>query len=102
MSDFIKMDYFEWLEKFEPMQNKIEGADMIGANEYGVRFETYGKEYDCVLFMLAFFPYHVWTELDCDGELIIGNGWHFINRFAYYITDKPALNNTDYEITDED
>jgi len=38
-------------------------------------------------------PYHVWTIVDGDnGESYILPGYHFVNRFAYYTTERPWTN----------
>lgn len=73
------LTYFEWLEQFKPMENHI-------TNE-GYSYETYGDELDYVSLQDDKF---VWTELDGDDGIYIVNGYHFVNRLSYFITNVPA------------
>lgn len=41
-------------------------------------------------------PKTVWTILDVDGELIIAAGYHYVNRFQYFIS------NEEWESEDEE
>lgn len=34
-------------------------------------------------------PNHLWTILDCDGEIVIASGFHFANRMDHLITEIP-------------
>ena len=60
----IELDYFDWAEEYQPLDNRVGGADMAGVDEYSQRFETFGEELRTVQFALAFFPRHVWTEVE--------------------------------------
>ena len=33
----------------------------------------------------------VWTEVDCDGKDTIVNGYHYVNREAYFICEVPFV-----------
>lgn len=54
----------------------------------GCMFETYGKELEFVKTMVA--QNRVLTITDCDGQSIIGPGFHFVNRLGYLITKNPV------------
>jgi hypothetical protein len=46
-------------------------------------FETFGRE---LAFVREQLPEVIWTLLDCDGKLVVANGYHVVNRLGYYIT----------------
>lgn len=86
----IELSYDDWEEQFKPIiWNTKDNISYL---------ETYGKEYECVCFMLAFFPNHVWTESCHD---YITNGWHFVDRMHYHITEKPFDPNNTYEVLND-
>jgi hypothetical protein len=59
-------------------------------------FETYGDE---VEFVKSQSPANIWTYGDGDdGGGYIWNGWHFVNRLGYFITEVPCPPNTDIQI----
>lgn len=88
----IKDDEF-W-DKFKPIKNHIDK----NASYEGCMFETYGPELD---FVKAQAELTVWTIMDCDGKLIIGQGYQHVNRIGYLITLVPAEENTEYNINDD-
>jgi hypothetical protein len=61
----------------------------------GCMFETYGEE-------LAFVRQQdmrcVWTVLDCDGDLSIASGFHFVNRIGYLISLHPVAHGNAYAV----
>lgn len=50
--------------------------------------ETIGEELERVIAHNETNPKNVWTITDCDGELIIIAGFHFVNRFLYFISNE--------------
>lgn len=69
----------------------------------GRMFETYGEELDYVLSIANSEPGRVWTWLDCDGEMVVGSGYHLVNRVGYFITEKALPDNvTSVEFMDEE
>jgi hypothetical protein len=95
--NLIKLDFDEWETTFKPMKNPlVDNPDTRPPDGY--RFETYGQEDDYVRAFAEVAPLHVWTMLDGEEDLVITDGWHFVNRFAYFITDLPADPDTHYEI----
>lgn len=92
MAGVLELDYFDWVDQFKPIKN-------IQNPTREDRFETFDEDLAVVHFCMAFFPLHVWTEMDGDdGDLFIGNGYHYVNRMSYYITEKPAIPNVYYEV----
>lgn len=70
----------QWEAQFKPKENRISGSG------HALMFETYGDE---LAYVKAQPRNHVWTLLDCDGELVICAGYHFVNRIGYFITEVP-------------
>lgn len=53
----------------------------------GTMFETFGDELE---FVLSQPINNVWTLKDCDGELIVEQGLHFVDRLGYFIGTEEA------------
>ena len=67
-----------WEDKYKPVHNQFEDND---------KFETYGEELE---FVRAQDPRCVWTLVDGDdGNLYIVDGYHFVNRINYFVTEVP-------------
>lgn len=75
-------DYDEWEVQFRPIKNSLRDD----APYDGRMFETFGEEED---YVKRQDPRLIWTVLDCDGLLWLSPGWHFVNRFGYFVTQKP-------------
>ena len=58
-------------------------------------FQTYGAE---VEFVKKAYPDYIWTYAEVDSGSYIWNGWHFVNRLGYFITEVPCPPNTDIQI----
>ena len=76
------MTWQEFEDTYKPILNKITKYP----SDTQLAFETYGEEQD---YVLAQPNENVWTEVDGDGGCYIVAGKHFVNRFQYYITEKP-------------
>jgi len=77
-----------WTDKYRPVLNHI-------TNNGDDKFETYGEELEYVRSVLAIEPERVWTLIEGDsGNLWITNGYHFVNRLNYFVTEVPY--NGDY------
>lgn len=69
----------EFFEKFRPITNKHTGSFL---------FETFGAEHNFVKNQ----PKNtVWTLLD-DNSIV--NGYHWVNRVGYYVTEVPWTEDT--------
>lgn len=88
----------QFWEQFKPIKNPHDN----NASYNGCMFETFGIEHDAVIKANEANPLTVWTIQDCNGLLVIGEGYHFVNRMGYLITEVPAEPDTGYNITDED
>lgn len=73
-----------WFDKYDPIPNPNGSSWDYGGKTY--LFETYGADMEKVK---QADPTHVWTMLDCDGNIYIVAGYHFVNRMGYFITQKP-------------
>ncbi len=93
----VEINDDEFWDKFKPIKNLID----TNASYDGCMFETFGAELDFVKAQHENNPLTVWTIQDCDGKLIIGEGYHFVNRMGYLITSVPAEENTQYIINDD-
>lgn len=72
-----------WKDTFKPIKNDIDE----NASGDGCMFETFGAELDKVVAANKADPGKVWTLLDVDGDLYIGQGYHHVNRMGYFITE---------------
>jgi hypothetical protein len=89
---FIEMDLDEWFDKYKPIKNHIDETSSFD----GHMFETYGEE---VEFVKAQEENRIWMYGDGDdGEGHIWNGWHYINRIGYFITEVPCPADTDIQV----
>ena len=89
---FIEMSFEEWEATYKPISNSI---DMDSSFD-GLMFETYGDE---VEFVKAQDENRIWTYGDGDdGGGYIWNGWHYINRLGYFITEVPCPPDTTIQI----
>lgn len=92
MDNFIEMDFDEWFDTYKPIPNHIDEH----ASFDGHMFETYGAE---VEFVKKANPAHIWTYGDGDDSgSYIWNGWHFVNRLGYFITELPCPPDTTIQI----
>lgn len=89
MSDFKEMTMEEWEATYKPIPNNIDkNASFQNETGQGIMFETYGAELE---FVKKADPKHIWTYGDGDdGGSYIWNGFHYINRLGYFITELPA------------
>lgn len=77
------MTYEQWLDTYNPIQNHIEDDAPFD----GAMFETYGEELD---FVRSQNRANIWTLVDGDGgKIYVSNGYHFVNRIGYFVTEIP-------------
>ena len=86
-----RISYERWLEKYRPIQNHLNSNSSFD----GCMFETYGEE---LAFVCAQHDRTIWTLLDCDGEMRIAEGLHYVNRIGYFITEVAAPANKYFSI----
>lgn len=94
------MNMETWCVKYEPIPNLLGDNPSLDDGNGGVMFETYGGEVAFVKGVTITNPRNVWTYIDgSDGQPLIINGWHLVNRIGYLITAIPAEPETFYEIS---
>lgn len=95
MSEMKVLGIEEWEELFQPIVNTVEGGTNPNKDPSYQRFETYGPDLE---FVYTVPPNLVWTVLDCDGDLIIANGFHYVNRFFYMVCSVPCAEGDEYHV----
>lgn len=94
----IELTEDEFFAQFKPIKNHL-----VPETSYeGCMFETYGAELEEVKKALASNPLTIWTIVSVDGEMIISQGYNFVDRVGYLITEQPAQANTQYDINPEE
>jgi hypothetical protein len=89
---FIEMDLDEWAATYKPIKNHIDTNSSFD----GEMFETYGEELE---FVKAADEDRIWMYGDGDdGGSYIWNGWHFVNRIGYFITEVPCPPDTTIQV----
>ena len=100
MTTLIKMDMDTWSDKYQPVLNLLGDNPSLDDGNGGIMFETYGREVDFVRGVTITNPRNVWTYIDgSDGQPLVVNGWHLVNRIGYLVTAVPAEPETFYEIS---
>jgi len=79
----------EWEATYKPIHNHIDSnASFQDESGQGIMFETYGDE---VEFVKSQSPANIWMYgSGDDGGTYIWNGWGFVNRLGYFITEVPC------------
>jgi hypothetical protein len=95
---FIEMTMEEWEATYKPIKNHIDkNASFQDESGQGIMFETYGDEYTFVNSQSD--PACIWTYGDGDdGGSYIWNGYHYINRLGYFITEVPCPADVEIQI----
>lgn len=91
----MQLSYEDWKQQYKPIPNHLNP----NASYDGLLFETYGDE---SAFITAQPHNAVWTLLDCEGKLVLGNGCHVVNRLGYVVTEVPVPEGVDIEVVDDD
>jgi len=92
MNKFVKISHDDWFDLYKPIVNNIDTNSSFD----GYMFETYGAE---VEFVKKTNPTHIWTYGDGDdGGSYIWNGWSFVNRIGYFVTEVPCPIDKDVQI----
>jgi hypothetical protein len=85
---FIEMEFDEWCATYKPIVNHLDENASFDNGEGGIMFETYGDE---VAFVKSQSPANIWMYgSGDDGGTYVWNGWGFVNRLGYFITEVPC------------
>lgn len=96
----VRMSFDKWVETFSPITNTTTPYAPFD----GCMYETYGDDLAVVTKRAANINakahLKVWTLVeDDDGEPVIVNGYHRVNRVGYFITVVPASKGCEYLVT---
>jgi hypothetical protein len=75
----------KWIEDYKPKVNKT-GTSGFDFGEGCCMYETYGDELQKII---ATDNKYVWTLLVENNDWYILSGVHTVNRFGFFITEKP-------------
>lgn len=96
----ITLTEAEFDERFKPVKNHFASRN---GSWNDCMFETYGEEDDYVRKVHENSPNTVWTQVsDDDGELIVVNGWHYVNRMGHLITAVPFADGDEFVVDDHE
>lgn len=94
----LKISWEDWEEKYKPQKNHLLAS--APCNDW--MYETIGAEDEYIRMILKTEPGRVWTYLDSDGLMVIGSGYHYVNRLGYFITEIPVEKDTEITVIDEE
>ena len=80
----ITLDFDTWVTRYQPINNSplnITPLNLAWINDIS-------RER----------PNLIWTEVDIDGSTYMINGYHWVNRMGYYITEKPWIDDEEIEV----
>lgn len=92
----------EWEATYKPIINHLDdNASFQNEDDEGIMFETYGEELD---FVKSQPIENIWTYHHGDSNSsYLANGYGFVNRLGYMITEIPCPPDTDvYVIVQEE
>jgi len=90
------MDFETWCEVYKPIVNHLDENASFDNGEGGIMFETYGDE---VEFVKSQSPANIWMYgQGDDGGTYVWNGWGFVNRLGYFITEVPCPVDLDIQV----
>lgn len=85
MPELLRLTWEEWVEEYKPYTDEFGDPRM---------FDPFSDKDS-----IASHPDNlIWTYLEGDTGTLITEGYHYVNRLGYYLTEKPSLPNTSYEI----
>lgn len=88
------LTYEEWVERFKPIQIHDENDDSYN----GCLCDPWnGTDRALVDKMVG--TNTVWTLIEEDGIRSIIEGWHYVNREGYFVTEIPYSGSETFEVT---
>jgi hypothetical protein len=96
-TNFVELTFDEWVDQYRPVVNQFDpNASFQDESGNGIMFETYGDEID---FVKKQDHSTIWMYgSGDDGGLYIWNGWGFVNRLGYFITEVPCPDNLTVQV----
>jgi hypothetical protein len=96
-TNFVELTFDEWVDQYRPVVNQFDpNASFQDESGNGIMFETYGDEIE---FVKKQDPATIWMYgSGDDGGLYIWNGWGFVNRLGYFITEVPCPDNLTVQV----
>lgn len=97
----VGMSFESWADEYQPMINHL----TAGAAFDGLMFETHGNELALAVAyadgsMGRSYRRKVWTLVEDDeGEPVIVEGYHLVNRLGYFLTVKAAQAGVQYHVS---
>jgi len=92
VNNFIELTEEEWFNTYKPIKNNLVESSSFDDH----MFETYGEE---VEFVKAQDENRIWMLGDGDdGGMYIWNGWGFVNRIGYFVTEVPCPPDTTIQV----
>ena len=89
---FVELTEEEWFNTYKPIKNNL--VENSSFDDH--MFETYGEE---VEFVKAQDENRIWMLGDGDdGGMYIWNGWGFVNRIGYFVTEVPCPPDTTIQV----
>jgi hypothetical protein len=88
----------QFIDTYRPQINPIDS----NASWNNCMLETFGPELALIQTMCATDIGRVWTILECDGQQVVANGFHLVNRQGYLITEIAAKEGDTIEVIDPD
>lgn len=90
----------KWVATYKPILNPQYNDENESYN--GTMFETYGEDLAYVMAHGQKHPNTVWTLLDVgERQMPVVSGYHFVNRFGYFITEVPYNEGDDITVYDD-
>lgn len=86
----VSLTWQEFEEQFKPIPNHFHENDPY------LHFETYGEEDEFVRTFID--QKRVWTYTDIGNGSVVCEGYHWVNRLGYFITEIPWEDDTSYEV----
>jgi len=82
----------------------IKPNHITGNEAFGGMYETYGEELEYIrtLVLSKATKCHVWTILECEGQIYYSSGYHYVNRLGYLVTNEPFGEDEDITVELED
>ena len=83
------MDDIDVFDSKYTMDTSVISTEMCPESQQGM-FETYGQDDEYVRKIAMSEPNRVWTAIDSDSGFVLVNGWCFVNRVYYMITNEEG------------